>query len=115
MNLSGLSIMTTPGRVTALRREIEALPWAEVAQWSEDGRIAVVFEGETTGEEIQRFKHLRALPGVVSVDMVVHYCAEEATPQEDPGGSDPVRYLNSELGEAEQPSYYQRLKRLGNY
>ena len=78
MNISGVAVMTTPERVDSVRREIEALGWAEVPHWSADGRLVVVFEGEDTGEEIGRFKHLKTLPGVISVDMVTHYCAEES-------------------------------------
>ena len=136
MNISGIAVMTTPERVDAVRREIEALGWAEVPHWSADGRLVVVFEGEDSGEEISRFKHLKSLPGVVAADLVMHYCGEEYPAREmadaDPAASgaehtarvntttvaaasNPAEYLNSELGEAERPSYYQRLKRLGSH
>ena len=110
MNYSGIAVMTTPDRVDALRQDIEALDWAEVAHWAEDGRLVVVIEGEDIGEEVRRLKVLKDLPGVMSAEMVMQYCGEESMTPADV--AETLNYLNAEEGTEGQLSYYQRLKRL---
>ncbi len=78
MNLSGIVVVARPERLTAVLRELDALPGIEVHQVDEaTGRIIVVQEALDILEEIEGLKRIKALPHVVVAEMVYHYIADD--------------------------------------
>lgn len=107
--------MTAPPAQAAVREAIAALPWAEPHAAGADGRLIVTIEAETSDAGLERLKVLKAMPGVVSAELVIHCFGDEAAP---PSTGDPqatADYLNADAAEPTGRSFYSRLKAVGNF
>ena len=116
MNFSGIALTTHPDNLPALTAKINALEWAEVHGADKMGRMIVIVEGETTGEEVERLQELKRMPQVIFAEMVVHYFEEESQDIEQGMDQELIcQYLESDDEQAPMKSYYQSLKQLGNH
>ena len=114
MNLSAIAVGTTPDRLDVLTEQINALPWAEVYHSDGKGRLIVMVEGETTGEEIEYLRQLKAMAGVGFAEMVVHYFGEEEQLNPEDTSELVPEYLSNEE-ELPGANQFQRFKNTGNY
>lgn len=114
MSLSGVLIGTTPANQEEVRTAVDAFAWAEVHHADPDGRLIATVEGDSTEAVITHLKTLKALPGVVLAEMVMHCFEEEAEGSAEPLPEAVAEYLNDD--KAPHPaSHFSRLKALGNH
>lgn len=77
MNISGIVVTALPGKVADVARSLSALPGLEVFQTDvAGGKLVVVQEAASVGEEVEGFKRIRSVPHVIAVDLVQH-CFED--------------------------------------
>ena len=84
MNVSGILVVADLAHVDAVLAQLAALDGVEVDRCDlASGRIVVVQEAPDVGAEVAGFSRIRALPHVLSADLVCHYFGEEplAEPQ----------------------------------
>ena len=80
MNLSGIVVAVPPSRHEEAITALNAFDHIEVHQSdATSGQIVIVQEAETTQQEINSLKAIKALPMVTYAEMVYHYLAEEIT------------------------------------
>ena len=80
MNLSGILVVAVPERCEEVAEALAAMPGIEVYQKEPaTGKIVVVQEAPTIESEANSARALQEIPGVVSVNMVYHYFAEDPT------------------------------------
>ena len=84
MNLSGILVVADTDHIDAVLAQLAALDGVEIAQCDRaGGRIVLVQEAPHVGAEVAGFSRIRALPHVLSADLVCHYFGDEplAEPQ----------------------------------
>ncbi|MDR0247512.1 MAG: chaperone NapD [Burkholderiales bacterium] len=80
MNLSGILVVAEPERCEEVAEALAALPGVEVYQKDPaSGKIIVVQEASTIQNEADGARAMQGVPGVLSVNMVYHYFAEDPT------------------------------------
>lgn len=95
MNMSGIVVSVSPENIESVKASINALAGAEVHHQDSKGQLVVVQEADNIGEETQGFERIRALPNVVSANMVYHYFADDPTLELADNDSNPVpEFLN---------------------
>lgn len=95
MNLSGIAVIATPQNVEAVAARLTALPGVQVAQIDRDGgRLVLVQEATSVGDEVEGFRAIQRTPGVVSADLVCHFFGDQAMPE--PELSQVLARLNAE-------------------
>ena len=114
MSLSGVLIGASPDQMEEVRRTIEALEWAELHHAEPAGRMIATIEGESTAAVVERLKTLKALPGVLHADMVVHCYEDELLDAKAPPAEAALGYLNDDETTV-STSHYSQLKAIGNY
>lgn len=73
MNLSGILVMVPPEHMDACVTSLETLPGVDVHQRdAAAGRIIVTQEAESISAEVEGLKLIKALPNVISADLVYH-------------------------------------------
>jgi len=78
MNISGIVVAALPEHVAEVARSLAALPGVEVHHAdAASGKLVVVQEAASVGEEVEGFKRIRALPHVIAADLVQHYFEED--------------------------------------
>lgn len=78
MNISGLLVHCVPNQNLSCVMELDALPGVEVFHQDEaTGRIVVIEEAASVIDEVELFKSIKALPSVLSVEMVYHYFEDD--------------------------------------
>lgn len=96
MNLSGIFVAAKPEWLPSVVAELNALPGVEVHQVDEaTGRIVVVQEATDIPAEIEGLERIKALPHVVTAEMVYHYLADDRQVYDD---------LPAELVEQDSPA-----------
>ena len=113
MSLAGILLIAAPAQGGAVRRALAALPWAEVHQQDDAGRMIVTVAAAHSEEGLERLKALKALPGVFSAELVIHCFEDEIA--EPPRPAAAMDALNDEDCGLPRRSYLSRLKALGNY
>jgi len=74
MNISGIIVTALPEHVAEVAQSLSVLPGLEVSQTdAPSGKLVVVQEAASVGDEVEGFKRIRALPHVMAVDLVQHY------------------------------------------
>ena len=74
MNVSGILVVADLAHVDAVLAQLAALDGVEVDRYDRaSGRIVVVQEAPDVGAEVAGFGRIRALPHVLSADLVCHY------------------------------------------
>lgn len=79
MNLSGIVVVVDrPENIEPVAQAVAALPGIEVAQVDRtSGRLVLVQEAASVGEEMDGFRAVQRTAGVVNVDLVFHYFGDE--------------------------------------
>lgn len=78
MNISGIMVTALPEHVAEVAQSLSALSGLEVFQTDvARGKLVVVQEAASVGEEVEGFKRIRAVPHVIAADLVQHYFAED--------------------------------------
>ena len=78
MNISGIVVAALPEHVAEVARSLGDLPGVEVFQAEvAAGKLVVVQEAASIGEEVEGFKRIRAVPHVIAADLVQHYFEED--------------------------------------
>jgi Uncharacterized protein involved in formation of periplasmic nitrate reductase len=78
MNMSGILVVAKPERCEEVAQALAELPGIEVYQTDpESGKIVVVQEAESIDKEADSARRIQQIPGVVSVNMVYHYFADD--------------------------------------
>jgi nitrate reductase NapAB chaperone NapD len=81
MNLSGIVVTVLPPHVATVVARLAALAATEVMHVdAASGRIVIVQERATIGEEFDGLRAIQRLPHVLSADLVMHYFGEDAQP-----------------------------------
>ena len=74
MNISGIAVTTQPEWVADVAHALSEIEGVEVFQAdAASGKLVVVQEAASVGEEVEGFKRIRALPHVMAVDLGQHY------------------------------------------
>lgn len=74
VNVSSIIVRVAPDNVADGVRRLRDLPGVEVRFTDSDrGRIVVTQESETTDEQEAGLRHIQALPGFLSAELVCHY------------------------------------------
>ena len=77
MNLSGILVVSAPGRFDECLAAVAALPAVEVFHRDPSAhRFIVVQEAASVDDEMDGLLRLKAVPGVALAEMVYHYFAE---------------------------------------
>jgi len=85
MNLSGIVVAVSPPKLEEAIAVLNAFDHIEVHQSdASTGQIVIVQEAQTTKQEIDSLKAIKALPMVTYAEMVYHYVAEDTNPGEMP-------------------------------
>ncbi|MDR2016279.1 MAG: chaperone NapD [Burkholderiales bacterium] len=80
MNLSGILVVAVPERCEEVAEALAAMPGIDVYQKDPaTGKIIVVQEASSIEDEANSARALQQVPGVISVNMVYHYFAEDPT------------------------------------
>lgn len=78
MNISGIMVTALPEHVAEVAQSLSALQGLEVFQADvASGKLVVVQEAASVGEEVEGFKRIRAVPHVIAADLVQHYFEED--------------------------------------
>jgi len=78
MNISGIMVTALPEHVAEVAQSVAALQGVEVFQADvASGKLVVVQEAASVGEEVEGFKRIRAVPHVIAADLVQHYFEED--------------------------------------
>lgn len=78
MNLSGIVVAVTPGKINEGIAALNALKNVEVHQSdASSGQIVIVQEAENVNMEIDGLKHIKSLPMVTYAEMVYHYIEDD--------------------------------------
>ena len=78
MNISGIMVTALPEHVAQVAQSLSALQGLEVFQTDvASGKLVVVQEAASVGEEVEGFKRIRAVPHVIAADLVQHYFEED--------------------------------------
>jgi periplasmic nitrate reductase NapD len=78
MNISGIMVTALPEHVAEVAQSLSALQGLEVFQTDvASGKLVVVQEAASVGEEVEGFKRIRAVPHVIAADLVQHYFEED--------------------------------------
>lgn len=81
MNLSGIVVAVTPGKLDEGIAALNAFSNVEVHQTNAtSSQIVVVQEAENVNQEIDSLKKIKALPMVTYAEMVYHYLADDNNP-----------------------------------
>ena len=113
MSVSGILLIAAPAQGVAVCRALVALPWAEVHQQDDAGRMIVTVEAADSDQGLERLKALKALPGVLSAELVIHCFEDERA--EPPRPAAAMDALNGEAAGLPRRSYLSRLEAQGNY
>lgn len=74
MNISGIAVSTRPEWVESVAQSLSAMEGVEVHATDVDrGKLVVTLEAPSVSAEVEGFKRIRALPHVVTADLVQHY------------------------------------------
>ena len=74
MNISGIIVTAMPEHVAEVAQSLSVLPGLQVSQTdAPSGKLVVVQEAASVGEEVEGFKRIRAVPHVIAADLVQHY------------------------------------------
>lgn len=74
MNLSGIVVMARPENTDAVERALAGLAGIEVHyREAALGKLVVVQEADSVGAEVEGLKRIKAVPGVISAEMVEHW------------------------------------------
>ena len=78
MNLSGIVVAVSPGKLDEGIAALNAISNVEVHQTNTaSNQIVVVQEAENVNQEIDGLKKIKALPMVTYAEMVYHYLADD--------------------------------------
>jgi periplasmic nitrate reductase NapD len=78
MNISGIMVTALPEHVVEVAQSLSALQGLQVFQTdAASGKLVVVQEAASVGEEVEGFKRIRAVPHVIAADLVQHYFEED--------------------------------------
>jgi nitrate reductase NapAB chaperone NapD len=78
MNISGIAVTTRPEWVEDVAQALAALDGVEVYRTDvASGKLVVIQEAPSVGDEVEGFKRIRALPHVVAADLVQHYFEDD--------------------------------------
>ncbi len=78
MNMSGILVVAKPEQCEEVVKVLATLPGIEVHQTDpETGKIVIVQEAESIDKEADGARRIQEIPGVVSVNMVYHYFADD--------------------------------------
>ena len=81
MNLSGIVVAVSPGKLDEGIAALNAISNVEVHQTNTaSNQIVVVQEAENVNQEIDGLKIIKSLPMVTYAEMVYHYLAEDNNP-----------------------------------
>ena len=79
MNISGIMVTALPEHVAEVAQSLSALHGLEVFQADvASGKLVVVQEAGSVGEEVEGFKRIRAVTHVIAADLVQHYFEEDS-------------------------------------
>jgi nitrate reductase NapAB chaperone NapD len=78
MNISGILILADTDHIDTVLAQLTGLDGVEVDQCDRaSGRIVVVQEAPDVGGEVAGFGRIRALPHVLTADLVCHYFGDQ--------------------------------------
>jgi nitrate reductase NapAB chaperone NapD len=78
MNISGIVVTALPEHVAEVAQSLSTLQGLEVFQAdAASGKLVVVQEAASVGEEVEGFKRIRAVPHVIAADLVQHYFEQD--------------------------------------
>jgi nitrate reductase NapAB chaperone NapD len=102
MNISGILVVADTDHIDTVLAQLAALDGFEIAQCDRaGGRIVVVQEAPHVGAEVAGFSRIRALPHVLSADLVCHYFGDE--PLAEPHSESVLASLTMPAPAAPQP------------
>jgi nitrate reductase NapD len=79
MNLSSILVVVPPGKLGEILPILDSLPGVEVHHSDPaTGRLIVIQEAATIGEEMEGLKRIQALPWVVLAEMIQHVFEEDS-------------------------------------
>lgn len=78
MNISGIIIRTFPEKMDSVIAALSSHNHTEIYETQkETGKIIAVIEEENTEREVEKFKTIHNIPGVISVAMAYHHFEDE--------------------------------------
>jgi periplasmic nitrate reductase NapD len=77
MNISSVVVKTKKENLEAVMQAIKECDFCEYHLHNEKGLIVVTIEGEGVEEEIRSLKQLKAIPNVISAEMIYSYAEDE--------------------------------------
>lgn len=78
VNLSGIAVTAEPEWAEAVASALALMPGVEVFHTdAASGKLVIVQEAASVGDEVTGFKAIRSLPHVIAADLVYHYFEED--------------------------------------
>lgn len=107
MNISSVVITVKPKDLKQVLQSLDEKALCEVHLHDTSGKIVVTLEGENSGEEVNKLKHIQAIQGVLSAEMVYAFSEEELEADRDKveKKSGPPGWLNDDNVKAEDIRY----------
>lgn len=83
IHIAGVVIHAHPDETLAIRSRIALIPNAEVHAASDDGRLVITLEADSTKRTLDYMDAIRALPGVMNVSLVYQHAEPAAAMDEE--------------------------------
>ncbi|MBF0163746.1 MAG: chaperone NapD [Magnetococcales bacterium] len=78
--LASAVILVQPARLLTVAAFITDLPGAAIHATSEQGKMVITLEGDTTSILVEQFDTIRTLDGVLSADLIYQHSEESSDP-----------------------------------
>lgn len=78
MNISGIVVHASPGKIDRVRAQLEKIPGVEVHAASTEGKMVVTIEKPDDREITEIFDEIGKTSGVLSTAMVYHHFEPDA-------------------------------------
>ena len=113
MNISSVLLMVKPENVEGVITAVEKVKTAEYHMHDELGKIIITIEGENLDEELKLLKQIKAIPKVISAEMMYSYSEDELDDLRKglEKNNDIPGWLNDENVKAEDIKYHGDLKK----
>lgn len=82
LHIASCVVQIRPEKLRPARERIESVIGWPVTAIGDNGKAVVILEGDTTGALLDQMERIRAVPGVVTVEMVYQHAESERTMQE---------------------------------
>lgn len=83
VHIAGIVVHVRPEMVDTIRKQLPMIPNAQLHAATEDGRMIVTLEAESSRRTVDQMDAIRALPGVINVALVYQHAEPQSALDEE--------------------------------